>query len=291
MRGDSDNPPFARTELLQGLSARSLEGLTERARRLHVRAGEWLFREGESANSAFIVRSGRIEIIAEGPVREVIRTVRRGAVIGELALLARNVRSASARAVCDSELLQVMSDEFEQMILDDHQFALSLCGLLATQLAANRSPASTPEPPRTVAIVALDAGIDVEDVANRLAQALGSPGQTEVLRADAGRDVADSATLLERAERSYRWVILTANAGPGDSWTQLCLAEADRVIALSRGRPEREWLQHAAALRGCELLILGTSTPQSLVGMIMPRVVQTLADDSAVQRCLSLGAR
>lgn len=291
MHGDTDKHSFAGAELLQGLPARSVERLTERASQINVQAGEWLFHEGDSANSAFIVRSGRVEILTEGDALEVIRTVKRGGVIGELALLARGVRSASARALRDSELLEVGRDEFEQLILDDHRFALSLCGLLANQLAASRAPASTPDPPRTVAIVALDGDISVDEVADRLAEALATGGETTVLRPDAGRDVVDYAPLLDRSESANRWVILAAGAGPADPWTQLCLAEADRVIALSRGNPHHEWLQRSAALRGCELLFLGGSTPGSLLSTILPRAVQTLADENAMRRCLALRAR
>jgi CRP-like cAMP-binding protein len=42
--------------LLQGLSARRRQQLIEQAKRVHYRAGEWLFREGDSANCAYMVR-------------------------------------------------------------------------------------------------------------------------------------------------------------------------------------------------------------------------------------------
>jgi predicted acylesterase/phospholipase RssA/CRP-like cAMP-binding protein len=288
---DANTDSFGDIELLQGLSVRSKRQLMEQANRIHHQAGEWLFREGDSASSAFIVRSGRIEIVREDTQREVLRTVKRGGIVGELALLRRTVRSASARALCDCELLELSREDFERMILEDRQFALSLCRVLGAQLAEHRTPASSLDPPRTVAIIALDDDLSVDEAADRLAQALASAGETTILHPDAARDVADYATLIDRAEAKSRWVILAAAAGPADPWTRLCLAEADRLVALSRGRPNTQWLQRPTALHGCELLILGPSAPESLLSAILPHAVQTLADETATRRSLALSAR
>jgi len=73
MEVDADTDSFGEVELLQGLSARRRQQLIEQANPVHYRAGEWLFREGDSANCAYIVRSGRIEIVSEGTQRQVLR--------------------------------------------------------------------------------------------------------------------------------------------------------------------------------------------------------------------------
>ena len=70
-----------------------------------MRAGEWMMREGEAADRMFIVASGRVEVIDEGPPEVLIRVVRRGDMLGELALLQAGTRSASVRARRDTELL------------------------------------------------------------------------------------------------------------------------------------------------------------------------------------------
>ncbi len=70
-------------------------------------AGEWIFHEGEPAESMFIIRSGRAEVISEGPPEMVIRVLRRGELLGELALLRQAPRSASVRARRDTELLEL----------------------------------------------------------------------------------------------------------------------------------------------------------------------------------------
>jgi predicted acylesterase/phospholipase RssA/CRP-like cAMP-binding protein len=281
---------FGGSQLLQGLSDASTKRVAERAHAIQLQAGEWLFHEGELAYSAFLVQSGRIEIVRPGNTHEVIRTVKRGAVIGELALLARNVRSASARAVRDCELLEISRADFEQILLEDQQFVLSLCGRLGTQLAAHRSAADVQDPPRCVAIVGLDPHFAVDEVAARLADALAGSGDAAVLRAEATRP-ADYLTLIDRAQASHDWVILEATAGPADRWTQLCLAEADRVVALTRGHPGGEWVRRPDTLENSELLILGHPGGKSPVSKIRARAISTLTGGSDIQRYLVSLAR
>jgi NTE family protein len=278
-----DSPVFER------LSPESSDWLAAHGRLIRLRAGAWLFREGEPAETAYIVRAGRLEVIPEDQA-QVIRTVRRNGVIGELALLTRTRRTASVRAAQDSELLEINRAAFEHVLAADRSFTLSLCQRLASQLAANRSPASRPEPPRTIAIVPLEPTIAADRVAEQLAKALGPAGPTTVLRADDCGPSEHPTALIDRARSAGRWVIATA-AEPEDPWTNICLAEADRIVALTRGRPTAAWRSAAAALRGCELLVLGALAPEWLLGVLHPRTVQVLADEAAIQRALELGAR
>jgi predicted acylesterase/phospholipase RssA/CRP-like cAMP-binding protein len=270
---------------LQGMLA---ERLAAGAGSRGLRAGDWLFRQGQQADNAFIVQSGRLEVVVEGMA---IRTVKRGGVIGELALLTGEPRSASVRAVRDCELLEISREALEQAMSDDRRFALSLCRALAAQLAASTAPPRDPDPIRTVAIVALDGGIAADDVAERLAQELEPAGHATVLRRDSEGKPASDAGRLDRAAAGNRWVILAASAGPADPWTRTCLAEADRVIALSQGRPSQAWLDSVPALRDCELWIVGASVAPSLLDVVQPRTTQVLVDEHALRRCVAVGAR
>ena len=52
-----------------------------------------------------MIAMGRLEVVDEGPPETVIRTLKRGDVLGELALLQEGRRSASVRAVRDTWLV------------------------------------------------------------------------------------------------------------------------------------------------------------------------------------------
>src|SRR5215472_17817143 len=121
--------------VLAGLSDELLERPADQVTDVRVRAGAWLMREGESADSMFIVRSGRLEVIEEGPPETLIRVLRRGDVLGELALLRDDTRSASVRARRDAELAELGRAEFEALITEAPSFALGLTRAIGERLA------------------------------------------------------------------------------------------------------------------------------------------------------------
>lgn len=69
-------------------------------------AGDWLFREGDMGDNAYIIEKGAVEVSvrARGVEREIAR-LGRGEIVGEMALIADSPRSASARAIGDTTLL------------------------------------------------------------------------------------------------------------------------------------------------------------------------------------------
>jgi Cyclic nucleotide-binding domain len=98
MASSSTGAFLRRVPVLSDLDDDLLDRLAEQVDEVSVRAGEWLVREGDVADSLYLIRSGRLEVVVEGPPETVIRVLRRGEVLGELALLTEQVRSASVRA-------------------------------------------------------------------------------------------------------------------------------------------------------------------------------------------------
>jgi NTE family protein len=125
------------------LHDRSEELLEQRATQvdeLRVVAGKWIMHEGDEADIVYIVRSGRVDVLHEGPPETLLRTLKRGDVVGELALLRGGRRSASVRARRDTELLRLGRESFETLIRRAPSFAIGLTRAMGSQLAASRSP-------------------------------------------------------------------------------------------------------------------------------------------------------
>ena len=169
--------------VLAGLPDDLLEHLAGQVVNVHVRAGEWIMRDGDSADSVFIVVSGRLEVIDEGPPETLIRILRRGDVLGELALLRSDTRSASVMARRDSELLELGRAAFEALIQEAPSFALGLTRSMGAQLAASRAPIVAATPPQTIAVVGLDAAAPAAVLADMLSDALASHGSVASLAA------------------------------------------------------------------------------------------------------------
>jgi len=250
--------------------------LEDEGAHVRIRAGEWLFREGDPADRAYLVLSGRLEVVAERPREIVIRQVKRGAVVGELALLSYGARTASVRARRDSEVTELTRQRFESLMQTRPEFGLSLVHTMAAQIAANRAPEAAPARARTIAVVPLDRAAAGVAIADELVLALRQLCLADQLGPDPDRDEAAFAPLLERAESANRRVVLAAGSGgPHDPWTDFCLREADLVLAVTTGVPDSVWTEHAASFRECELLVLADSRPinEQLVIALHPREV------------------
>lgn len=248
------------------LDAAQREDLASHASRVRVRAGDWVFRQGEAPDALYVVLSGRLEAVVESP-RKVLRVLGRGAAIGELALLTGSTRSASVRARRDSELLQLTAERIEALLAAEPAFSISLTRYLATQLQASQSLDLAPSPrPETIGVLSLPAGPSARELAGMLAGLLGE-SRTAVLSEDDAGAPEEYAGLLDRAERENDQVLLAAEAGDGAGWRAFCLRQADRTLLVAEGPPDSA--PHPLARRPdtegrCDVLLAGSPPSGSL---------------------------
>ena len=92
----------ARCRCFAGLTDEQHARLAAAARAVTLPAGGWLFRQGDVAETAYVVCSGRLDVVAEQPRPAVVATLKRGALLGELALLHEGARSTSVDAATAS---------------------------------------------------------------------------------------------------------------------------------------------------------------------------------------------
>lgn len=97
----------------------------------HFEAGEKIFLEDDAADTMYMVRSGRVDVITYGTVLENVRT---GGIFGEMALIDNGRRSAAAMAAEPTEVIAIDKPAFLAVIRNDPQFALRVMGLLANRL-------------------------------------------------------------------------------------------------------------------------------------------------------------
>jgi Fe-S-cluster-containing hydrogenase component 2/CRP-like cAMP-binding protein/thioredoxin reductase len=96
-----------------------LRDLREISTRVSVRrfkAGELIFKEGASADSLFIVRSGGVTLTRSRDNRDLlVAQIPAGQLLGEMALMGDPVRRETARATLALELIEVRRPEFLQL--------------------------------------------------------------------------------------------------------------------------------------------------------------------------------
>jgi NTE family protein len=243
--------------------------LASRATVQQVRAGTWLFRSGDEGDSLYVVLSGRLEVVIGEPEPGVARILARGDAFGELALLTEAPRSASIRARRDSELLMLTHDDFRRLLEQQPDFNLALTQSLGDQLRQSRGlMVGAPPIPATIAVVPLHPELPASELVEQLVSEIGrwhTAARLDRLEADSEDDSAAShASRLDSCERSSEQVVLLAeHPAAGGNWTDFCLRQADRVLALAGERSPPPWLRDEPALRGCDIVYCA-SDPREL---------------------------
>lgn len=89
--------------------------------------GEVIVRQGDLGDAMFVVQEGRLEILLEKDGRESrIRVAGKDELIGEMAVIEREVRSATVRALGDARVLTVDRKNFLRRINEDPSLAFRL---------------------------------------------------------------------------------------------------------------------------------------------------------------------
>jgi uncharacterized membrane protein len=104
---------LAKNELFEQLTEEDRAQLALVVDRRELAAGTTLFQAGEPGESLFVVSSGEVELfIKDTAGQKIVLTVARdGEIFGELALLDRGARTATALALVDTELLELDRDD------------------------------------------------------------------------------------------------------------------------------------------------------------------------------------
>lgn len=130
-------PLLRKVDLFEGLPEEDLRTIASIVQGESFPAGEVLFEEGEPGDQFFIVFRGAVEILKDKPggAREKLAVRRPGEAFGEMALLNDAPRSATARAVQDTQVMVVSRKDF-QGILGGDSLALRMMRLLSKALRA-----------------------------------------------------------------------------------------------------------------------------------------------------------
>ena len=286
--------------LFAGLTPEARESLAQLADTVTVAAGSWLFRQGDDADALYVVRSGRMEIVDETPGREptVLRELRAGAALGELAIVCESQRTASVRARRDARLLRVGRDAFESVMQTSPTVSRTLMRTLAEWLSTERGSTAPPSP-TTIAVVALDAGAAAAGIDVALAARLGELGSVRYVTSV---DVAGSAdlrqalsALLDRVERDHVHVVLAGGVlGAPGTWTEACLRQADRVLLTVETAPAPEQLGERSLLTGSDVVLLGPNGDAGtdrLLRALEPRTTYRVRDGARRREDIGAVAR
>jgi len=100
-----------------------------------VRKGDFVFREGDLGTEMYIVQDGRVEIVKEMQEEErQVAILEKGDFFGEMSILEELPRTAGARALVDTKLLQINGSTFDQMLRTNPEIAVRMMRKLSRRL-------------------------------------------------------------------------------------------------------------------------------------------------------------
>jgi CRP-like cAMP-binding protein len=99
-----------------------------------LQPGEVLFRQGDPASELFVVLEGALEVTVNG---RTVETSRRGAILGEMALIEQSPRTATVVATERSRLVRIDQKRFYELVQQNPLFAIHVMHSLVQRLRRN----------------------------------------------------------------------------------------------------------------------------------------------------------
>jgi CRP/FNR family cyclic AMP-dependent transcriptional regulator len=207
---------LGRVPLFSGLSERDLHQLAEVAVPRAYLHGESIFREGDSGDTCYIVRSGRVRVTRRHSDGRVITLAELGTgqMFGELAMFDNEVRSASVEAIEDTRALALLAGDMRRLLLSHPEIGVKMLAGLAERLRAANERLTRQS---------------FQTVAGRVASTL--LGQVEARRADGAAADNGTPVLIEATQAQIAQL-----AGASRESASRFLAKLERAGLISTGR-------------------------------------------------------
>ncbi|HTC30875.1 MAG TPA: cyclic nucleotide-binding domain-containing protein [Candidatus Acidoferrum sp.] len=94
-------------------------------------AGHKLFSAGDAGDVMYVVLSGEVEIVIND---KIVETVRSGGIFGEMALIDRRERSASARMKTTAEVAAINQEQFISLLATHPFFSIEVMHSMTERL-------------------------------------------------------------------------------------------------------------------------------------------------------------
>ena len=237
------------TGLFNVLDQPTLQAVERELEWIRLPGGTTLFQQGDTGDSLYVLVHGRlsVSIVQQDGQEHPIGEVSRGEIVGEMAVLTGEPRSANVRAIRDSQLVKFSKEAFERVVGSNPKAMMLIARRLIMRLRET-SRATYRTTLTTFAVVPLSPDIPLGEFTRRLVEAFSRIGSTVHLNSDVlqkalggsvnsmheGRGDERVSAWLEEQDEKFQYVIYESNAD-NRAWTDLCVRQADRVLLVAAG--------------------------------------------------------
>jgi predicted acylesterase/phospholipase RssA/CRP-like cAMP-binding protein len=215
--------------------------------------GQVLFRQGEHADSAYVLVSGRIQVSIsdENGVSRVAGQTTQGDIAGEIALITEKDRTATLTALRDCELFRLPRELFTQVSERYPQIMLSIYQTILDRYSSNVSGSVFHPRSPNIAILSASSEFPLRDFMLKLKSAMAPYGRVGTLSSESvaesmGRPgIAQSRPKDPANVRLVQWLngreahydhVLYQGDRYWTAWTERCLRQADRLLIVADAR-------------------------------------------------------
>jgi CRP-like cAMP-binding protein len=129
-----------RVPLFAGIAPTQLKLLAFTSDRVSYTEGDVLFFQGDPADAAYVVLTGKAEVVTDspnGPIR--VAEIPSNSIVGEIAVLCEVPRTATVKAVEPVEALRIGKEQFIKLLADSPEMTLEIIRVLAARLSQTTS--------------------------------------------------------------------------------------------------------------------------------------------------------
>ncbi len=235
--------------------------LGDDAERMVLPGGETLFEEGDPGDALYVLLSGSLGVYVNrsGGKVQLLTLLGPGEVVGEMGVIASMSRSATIRAIRDSELLKFSKESFNRRLKINPEAMHGISQILVHRLRRASRGVNASIEPKTVALLPATSSVDAAGVARRLAAVFEKQGSRVAV---IGPESADQPSAWYGTLESEHDHVLLCGVPDNDEWVRVCARQADRIVVVAdscatpRVELPADLLRHRADHQLLDLLLI-----------------------------------
>jgi NTE family protein len=220
---------------LEALGPDRIAALEDELAWMALPGGQVLFHAGDPAESLYLITAGVLGVIVTtaDQGQQLVAEIHAGETLGEMSLIAGDAHSATVVALRHAEFYQMPKSVFDRLIDEEPKFLGWITRLLVQRLHRTTKRAVT-EQHVAVALVPLDDGLPIEDIAVGIIESLRGQG----LKAHRFEplSVEQPVEWFDEMESVHDLVLYQTEAihQGTNSWSRFCMRQTDRIVLVAR---------------------------------------------------------
>ncbi len=248
------------TDLFSGIPAVALHDIAAQLEPVYLAGKDTLFHQNTTGDSLYLLIYGLLRVIKENSngSSSVLADLSAGSIVGEIACLISEPRTASVYAIRDSVLLKMSRKLFDQFV---EKYPLAMMKIARHSVKRMVMPKEINQPQHVTCFALVPAG-DYQlsmDFSHLFMSKLSEYGKTLLLTEDIFDEIVGKGaanTPLENAksaeivakihelESKYRFLVYVANKA--NSWAERCIRQVDKIILIGQhnANPDLGEIEH-----------------------------------------------